>query len=97
MVNVAQGADQGDHVEPELYLRQRKGSFFLRLVRVAVEFAFGIDAAADDQPQPQRPIKGCDGSAAMVGDPQPPSASSAELIEGFEPDLGGGFGTRMVS
>jgi len=48
MVSVAQSANQGDHVKPELTLWQSEGAFFLRLVRVPVEFALGIHAAADD-------------------------------------------------
>jgi hypothetical protein len=49
MLGVAQDANQRDDVKAELALRQSEGAFLLQLVRVAIELALGICAAADDQ------------------------------------------------
>ncbi len=94
---MAQGADQGDDVEAELPLWQSKRTFFLRTQGVLVEFAGGIHAAADHQPESNEPIERSHSAQVMVADPQLPGACLAVIVEAFEPELGGGRRAGLVS
>jgi hypothetical protein len=97
MLSVAQSAHQGYDIQTEFTLGQRESSFLLRSVRLMVELAIRVHAAADNQPEPYQPLQSSDGSGTMVGDPQLLAALLAVLLERLEPDLEGGFGAGLVS
>jgi hypothetical protein len=74
MLGVAQSANQGYDVQPELALGERQGTFLLWTARATLEFALGVHAAAHHQPEPHQPSKGGYGTGGVVGDPQLPPA-----------------------
>src|SRR4051812_32014686 len=68
---VAQGADQGDHLQPELVLRQRQGGFCLRPPRLMIASTAAILAAPDLQAQAnQTPQRHDRPSALRTGRPE---------------------------
>src|SRR5215210_5816 len=97
MVSVTQGANQGDHVQPELALRQGESAFLLGSASFVVELALRVDAPTNHQPQTHQPAERGDGAEAVVGHPQLPLADRAVVVERLEPHFGGGLGTALVS
>src|SRR3954464_10029225 len=71
---IAQGADQRDHVQPELVLRQRQGGFRLRPPRLMIASTASILAAPDLQAQANQAPQRHDRPTVAVADPYRPAA-----------------------
>jgi hypothetical protein len=96
MMSVAQGANQSYYVQAELALGQREGALLLGPATLVVEFAIAVHAPTDHQLQAYQPRECGDRASVVVGDPQLPLADRAVIVHGFQPELGGGFGTALV-
>jgi hypothetical protein len=81
MLAVAQGADQGDHIEPKLMLRQRQGALGLRPPRLVVAPAGSVLAAPDLQAQADQAAQRHHGPAVGVADPHRAPAFRARLLD----------------
>src|SRR5262249_11580149 len=80
---VAEGADQGDDVEPELVAGQGEAALGLGAVGPVVGGAAGVAAAADGEVQPGEAVQGGDGAAVGVIRPQQSAAVRAVLAQGL--------------
>src|SRR4051794_3600273 len=74
VLTVAEGADQRDHVQPELVLRQRQGGFRLRPPRLMVSPTAPALTAPDLQAQANQTPQRHDRPMVAVADPHRPSA-----------------------
>jgi hypothetical protein len=95
MVSVTQGANQADHLQPELALGQCESAFLLGSASLVVELALAVDAPTNHQPQTHHSGERGDGADAVVGHPQLPLAARAVVVERFEPQFGSGLGTGL--
>ena len=75
MLTVAQGANQRDHVEAELMLRQHDRALRFRPVGPVVVDAASMLAATNLQPQAHQPSQGRHRAAVLVADRHPPPAA----------------------
>jgi hypothetical protein len=96
MLGVAQSAHQRYDIQAELALGKREGALLLGPARFLVECALPVHAATDDQPEAHGSFQRGDGAGAVIGDPYPLAARFAQIAQGLEPDLGGGFGAALV-
>src|SRR3954470_3018609 len=74
VLTVAQGADQRDHVQPELVLGQRQGGFRLRSPRLMVSPTAPALTAPDLQAHPNQTPQRHDRPTVAVADPHRPAA-----------------------
>src|SRR3954454_2166098 len=72
VLTVAQGADQRDHLQPELVLRQRQGGFRLRPPRLMIASTAPILAAPNLQAQANQAPQRHDRPTVAVADPHRP-------------------------
>jgi site-specific DNA recombinase len=91
VLGVAEDADRGDDVEPELVLGQDHPALLLGPQGDTEASAVAVAAAADLQPEADQPVEGGDGASGLVGGPQRGPALGAGARQGREVDVAGRF------
>jgi len=70
MLGMTEGADGGDHIEPELMVGQDDRAFLLGADGDAESGTIGVAAASDLEGETDQAIQGSDGAASLVSGPE---------------------------